>query len=218
MEAEKTVASREPIAIEVLDGEKNKVGTVELDPGVYGAEVNIHLLHEVVVYQEAKHRRGTGCAKNRGEVAGSGKKPWRQKGTGRARAGERGSPVWRGGGVVFGPKPRDFSINVHKKVRKAALRSALSAKCGEGKLTLVAELKLDRIKTADLLAWLRKLELGENALVVIAAADEKVERSARNLPKVKVIRAEGINVRDLLLYDRLVMTKDAALKVQEALS
>ena len=217
MEAENTGASREPIAVEVLDKDKNTVETVELDAAVYGAEVNVHLLHEVVVYQEAKHRAGTACTKTRGEVAGSNKKPWRQKGTGRARSGERRSPVWTGGGKIFGPRPHDHSISVPKKVRKAAMRSALSAKRGDGKLTVVDDLKLERIKTRDLVAWLDKLELGANALVVIAGPDETVLRSARNLPKIKVIRAEGINVRDVLLYDRLVMTKAAALKVQEAL-
>ena len=218
MEAEKTGASKEPIRVEVLDRQKNPVGTVELDPGVFGAEIKTHLLHEAVVYQEAKHRAGTASTKTRGEVAGSGRKPWRQKGTGRARAGERRSPLWTGGGITFGPRPRDFSIKVPKKVRKAALRSALSAKRGEGKLVVVDELKLDRIKTRDLQAWLDGLGIGPNALVVIAEADDKVERSARNLARVKVIRAEGINVRDVLLYEKLVMTTAAALKVQEALS
>jgi large subunit ribosomal protein L4 len=217
MEAENTGASREPIAVEVLDKDKNKVETVQLDPAVYGAAINVHLLHEVVVYQEAKHRSGNACTKTRGEVAGSNRKPFRQKGTGRARQGERRSPLSPGGGTVFGPRPHDHSINVPKKVRKAAMRIALSAKRGDGKLTVVDDLKLERIKTRDLVAWLDKLELGANALVVIAGKDETVLRSARNLPKIKVIRAEGINVRDVLLYDRLVMTKAAALAVQEAL-
>jgi large subunit ribosomal protein L4 len=217
MEAENTGASREPIAMEVLDKDKNTVETVQLDASVYGAEINVHLLHEVVVYQEAKHRSGNASTKTRGEVAGSNKKPFRQKGTGRARQGERRSPLSPGGGKVFGPKPHDHSISVPKKVRKAAMRGAISAKREEGKLTLVDDLKLERIKTKDLIAWLDKLGLGANALVVIAEPDPTVRYSARNLPRVKVIRAEGINVRDVLLHDRLVMTKAAALKVQEAL-
>jgi large subunit ribosomal protein L4 len=194
------------------------VEALALDPAVFGVKVKLHLLQETVVYQEAKHRAGTGSSKTRGEVKGSARKPWRQKGTGRARAGERRSPLWTGGGVIFGPKPRDFSIKVPKKVRKAALRSALTAKREEGKLVVVDELKLERTKTRDLLAWLKGLEISPHALVVIAGPDDKVELSARNLATVKVIRAEGLNVRDVLLYDRLVMTKEAALKVQEALS
>jgi large subunit ribosomal protein L4 len=201
-----------------MDRSLNPVGTVELDPRVFNAPVKVHLLHEVVVYQEAKHRRGTASTKRRGEVAGSNKKPWRQKGTGRARSGERRSPLWTGGGIVFGPKPRDYSFKVMKKVRKAALKSALSAKRQEEKLLVVDELKLDRIKTKDFAAWLSGLKISSKVLVVIAAADPAIETSARNLPRVKVLRADGINVRDVLNHERLVMTRDAALKIQEALA
>jgi large subunit ribosomal protein L4 len=218
MEVENRETAREPIKLPVLDRGRNEVETMDLDPVVFGAEVKRHLLHEVVVYQEARHREGNACTKTRGEVAGSNKKPFRQKGTGRARQGERRSPVMTGGGVAFGPKPRDFSIKVTKKVRKSALRSALSARREEGRLILVDDLKLERIKTGDLVAWLKGLEIAGNALVVIAAADQQVELSARNLPRTKVIRAEGINVRDILLHEHLVLTKAAALQIQEALS
>ncbi len=218
MEAQNTDGQKGPIQVPVLDRERNSVETIELDSAVFGAPIKVHLLHEVVVYQEAKHRSGNACAKTRGEVSASNAKPWRQKGTGRARAGRRSSPLWRSGGVIFGPKPRDYSFKVSKKIKKTALRMALSSKVEDGALTVVDELKLERVKTRDLLDLLGALEVGENALLVIAAADESLELSARNLPKVKVIRAEGVNVRDLLLYKKLVMTREAAAKVQEALS
>lgn len=207
-----------PIKLEVVDRRRNSVESVELSAGVFGAEVKPHLMHEMVVYQQAKHRSGSAKTKRRGEVSGSNKKMWRQKGTGRARAGEKRNPVWRGGGIVFGPQPRDYSFKLSKKTKKAALRSAISAKREDQRLLLVNELKLERIKTQDLLAWLKDLGVGENVLIVIAAADPAVELSARNLPKVKALRAHGLNVRDILLYDWLVMTKDAALIIQESLS
>ena len=213
-----TTDKQEPLRLEVVDRSRTPVETIEVNPAVFGAQIKPHLLHEVVVYQEAKHRAGTASTKTRGEVTGSTRKPWRQKGTGRARAGERKSPLWRKGGIIFGPKPRDYSFRVPKKVRKAALRSALSAKREQGQLLVVDEIKLERIKTKELLAWLKDLEIGENALLVIPGPDEKVELSARNLPRIKVLRAEGLNVRDLLLYKRLVMTKEAIRKVEEALS
>lgn len=206
-----------PVSADVLDRKRNPVGKIELDARVFDAPVKIHLLHEVVLYQQAKHRSGTACTKTRGEVAYSNKKPWKQKGTGRARSGERGSPLWEGGGVTFGPKPRDYTFKVNKKAKKAALRAALSAKRLEDKLLIVDELKLEAVKTRGLLDWLSDLGVGMNTLVVIPEADSKVELSARNLPKVKVLRAAGINVRDILLYDRLVLTKGAAEKIQEEL-
>ncbi|HUT54025.1 MAG TPA: 50S ribosomal protein L4 [bacterium] len=217
MEGEKTTGSG-PITFDVMDAHKNPAGKIELDPAVFDAPVKTHLLHEVVVYQEAKHRRGTACTKTRAEVAGANKKLYRQKGTGRARAGELRSPVRRGGGVVFGPKPRDFGFKVGKKVKKAALRSALSAKLKEEKLIVVDELKLTKVKTKLLLDWLAGVGAGRSALVVIPAADQTVELSARNLRKVKVLRAQGINVRDILLHDKLVLTREAAVKIQEALA
>jgi large subunit ribosomal protein L4 len=217
MEGEKQTGSGAPISFDVMDRHNNPVGKIELDPAVFDAQVKTHLIHEVVVYQEARHRRGTASTKTRGQVAGSNRKPYRQKGTGRSRAGERGSPLWRGGGVIFGPRPRSFKNKVPRRIRKAALRSALSLKRSEGKLLLVEDIKLDRVKTTDLVDWLREAGVGDNALLVIPDADANVELSARNLPRVKVIRAQGVNVRDLLLHDRLVLAKDAAVKIQEAL-
>lgn len=218
MDTDKSAESRTTIAMDVVDRNRNPVGNMDLDASVFDAPVKTHLLHEVVVYQEAKHRAGTGSTKRRGEVSGSNAKPYRQKGTGRARAGERTSPLRKGGGVIFGPKPRDFSVSVPKKVRKAALKSALSAKRREDKLLLVDELDLERIKTRDLVDWLEGLGIESSALVVIAEKDEKVMLSARNLKGVKVVVAEGANVRDVLLHDLLVITRGAAEKIQEALS
>ena len=206
------------IVIDVLDGNRNAVGKLELNPSIFDAPVKIHLLHQTVVYQEAKHRAGTADTKDRGEVSGSNRKPWKQKGTGRARSGERTSPIWRGGGIIFGPHPRDFSIKVHKKVRKAALRAALTAKRREDNLVVVDEIKLGGIKTRALQTWLRGLGAGDDLLVVIPAADRTIELSARNLPTVKVIRAEGLNVRDVLRFRKLVLTRGAAEKLQEALA
>lgn len=218
MEPEKTKQAAGPVNIDVVGRDNEPAGSVELSGAVFGAEVKPHLLHEVVVYQESKHRSGTASSKTRGEVAASNRKPWRQKGTGRARSGRRSSPIWTGGGTIFGPHPRDYGKSVPKKVRRAALRSAISARREEGNLVIVDELKLDEPKTKLVLEFLEALGVGENALLVIAESDRNVELAARNLPKVKAIRAEGINVRDVLLYKKLVMTRDAALKIQEALA
>jgi large subunit ribosomal protein L4 len=216
MEGEKT-AGAAAITFDVMDAQHNAVGKIELLATVFDAPVKTHLLHEVVVYQEAKHRRGTACTKTRAEVAGANKKLYRQKGTGRARAGELRSPVRRGGGIIFGPKPRDYEFKVGKKVKKAALRSALSAKLKEDKLIVVDELVMAEIKTRALAERIEKLTAGVSALVVIAEADEKIRLSARNLPKVKVLLVQGLNVRDVLLHDKLILTRAAAEKIQEAL-
>lgn len=207
-----------PITVAVVDRTKNPVGHLDLDPGVFDVKVKPHLLHEAVVYQEARHRAGTACTKTRGEVAGSNRKPWRQKGTGRARSGERRSPLWPGGGITFGPRPRDYSLKTPKKVRKAALKAALTAKRREDRLMVVDEVKLPRVKTKEFAAWLKDLGLKGKVLVVIPEADEKVELSARNLPGVKVLRAEGINVRDVIRHEWLALTRSAAEKIQEALT
>lgn len=216
MEGQKALA-QEPIMIEVMDRNRNAVGQMELDPKVFDAKVKAHLLHETVVYQEARHRAGTANSKTRGDVRGSRQKPFRQKGTGRARAGQRGSPLWHGGGVTFGPKHRDFAISVPKKIRRAALKGALTDKLSHGRLLLLDGIMLSRIKTADLIELLDDLEIKDSVLVVIEDKDTNLELSARNVEGVKVIRAEGINVRDVLLHESLLMTKKAAEKIQEAL-
>lgn len=203
--------------VDVIDARNKKVGQIVLSEAVFGAEVKPHLLHEVVVWQLAQRRQGTASTKTRVEVRGGGRKPWRQKGTGRARAGTRRSPLWRGGGVTFGPKPRDFSYTLPRKVKKAALRSALSDKLGEGKLTVLKGFDLTQIKTRDFVEVMDNLATSD-ALVVTAAADEVLEKSSRNVPQIKVLRAEGLNVYDILKHDRLVLLEEAVAGIEEALS
>jgi large subunit ribosomal protein L4 len=203
--------------LDVYDENRRKVGEIELSDAVFGAEVKPHLLHEVVVWQQARRRGGNASTKTRAEVRGGGRKPWRQKGTGRARVGSRNSPLWRGGGTTFGPKPRDYDYALPKKVRKAALRSALSDKLGEAKLTVLSGFGLEAIKTKDFAEVLGRFEV-EKALVVVEGPDEVVEKSARNLPGVKVLRAEGLNVYDILRYDNLMLLQPAVGKIEEALS
>ncbi len=202
--------------LDVYDENSQKVGEIEVSEAVFSAELKPHLLHEVVTWQLACRRAGTASTKTRSEVRGGGRKPWRQKGTGRARAGTRRSPLWRGGGTVFGPKPRDWSYKVPKKVRKAALRVALSDKLGQENLTVLRGFGLEQIKTRDFKAVLDRFGVN-SALVVTDAPDEVLEKSARNLPRVKVLRAEGLNVYDILRYDRLMLLEPAVSKIEEAL-
>ena len=203
--------------IDVYSADKQKVGEISLSEDVFGAEIKPHLLHEVVVWQLAKRRKGTASTKSRSEVRGGGRKPWRQKGTGRARSGSRRSPVWRGGGVVFGPKPRDYGYTLPKKVRKAALKVALSGKLAEDKLLIMRDFGMSEIKTKAFAEVLSRFE-SDNALVVIAGQDQVLELSSRNLPRVKVLRAEGLNVYDILKHDRLVLLEPAVGLIEEALS
>jgi len=203
--------------LDVIDRNNEKVGSVELSEAVFAAEVKPHLLHEAVVWQLAKRRSGSASTKGRSELRGGGKKPWRQKGTGRARVGSRRSPLWRGGGTVFGPKPRDYGYTLPRKVKKAALRSALSSKLGEDKLTVLKGFELEAIKTKDFVSVLENLAAGD-CLVVTSGADEVLEKSSRNVPRVKVLRAEGLNVYDILKHDRLVLLQDAVASIEEALS
>jgi len=202
--------------LDVYDENSQKVGEIEVSEAVFAAELKPHLLHEVVTWQLACRRAGTANTKTRSEVRGGGRKPWRQKGTGRARAGTRRSPLWRGGGTVFGPKPRDWSYKVPKKVRKAALKVALSDKLSQESLTVLRGFGLEQIKTRDFKAVLDRFGV-ESALVVTDAPDEVLEKSARNLPRVKVLRAEGLNVYDILRYDRLMLLEPAVGKIEEAL-
>ncbi|RJX34429.1 MAG: 50S ribosomal protein L4 [Desulfarculus sp.] len=203
--------------VDIIDAQNQKVGQIELSPAVFGAEVKPYLLHEVVQWQLAGRRKGTASTKTRVEVAGGGKKPWRQKGTGRARSGSRRSPLWRGGGIIFGPKPRDYGYTLPRKVKKAALRSALSDKLGEGKLMVLRGFDLTQIKTKAFVEVLGRLQASD-ALVVTAGVDDVLERSSRNVPRVKVLRAQGLNVYDILKHDRLVLLEEAVAGIEEALS
>jgi large subunit ribosomal protein L4 len=180
---------------------------------IFGAKTRPHLLHQAVVMQLANRRAGTASTKSKGFVSGGGKKPWRQKGTGRARAGSIRSPIWVGGGTTFGPQPRDYSYRMPRKARREALLSALSLKNRDGKIIVVDKFELEAAKTKLMAKALADLSV-QSALMVIAESDEKIERSARNLPKVKVLRVEGLNVYDLMRYEHLILT-DGALKLLE---
>jgi large subunit ribosomal protein L4 len=185
----------------------------QLNEAIFGARTRPHLLHQAVVMQLANRRAGSAATKTKGFVSGGGKKPWRQKGTGRARSGSIRSPIWVGGGTVFGPQPRDYSYRLPRKARREALLSALSSKNRDGKIIVVDKLVLDAPKTKLMVQALVELRV-TSALIVIPQEDAKIERSARNLPKVKVLRVEGLNVYDLLRYEHLVLT-DGALKLLE---
>lgn len=202
--------------LNVYDIEKAKIAELELSDLVFGAEVNEHILYEVVKMQLACRRQGTASTKGRSDVRGGGRKPWRQKGTGRARAGTNRSPLWRGGGIVFGPKPRDYSYKVPKKVRKAALRSALSMKVKENKVTILRDFPMDEIKTKKFREVLDRFELGK-ALFVLDEKNIILEKSSRNIQDVKMVRSEGINVYDLLKYDDLVLLEPSVKKIEGAL-
>ena len=185
----------------------------KLNDAIFGAKTRAHLLHQAVVMQLANRRAGTAATKTKGFVRGGGKKPFKQKGTGRARAGSIRSPIWVGGGTVFGPTPRDYSYRMPRTARREALLSALSVKNRDGKLIVVDKFSLEAAKTKIMAQALAELNV-TSALIVIAGADATIERSARNLPKVKVLRVEGLNVYDLLRYDHLVLT-EGALKILE---
>jgi large subunit ribosomal protein L4 len=189
---------------EVYNTDNKKVGEVELNDALFGLEVKKHILHDVVKMQLANRRAGTACTKTRTEVRGGGAKPYRQKGTGRARAGTNNSPLWRGGGVTFGPKPRDYSYKLPKKVRKLGLRMALSTRFSESNMLVLDGFDLADIKTKQFVEVMKKLDI-ENGLIVIPGSNENLERSSRNVQGFKVIQADGLNVYDILLHRRLVL-------------
>jgi large subunit ribosomal protein L4 len=184
-----------------------RVGEIELQDQVFGIVPNVAVMHQALVRQLANARLGTAKAKGRSEVSGGGRKPWRQKGTGRARQGSTRAPQWKGGGVVFGPQPRSYVQKMNRKMRRLALRSALSTKVGGEQVIVMDELALETVKTKEMAAWLERMEIGTTALVLMPGADESVERAARNLPYVKVGRADCLSVRDLLKYDFVVMPR-----------
>jgi large subunit ribosomal protein L4 len=201
---------------DVINIKGEKVGEVDLADAIWATEVKSYLMHDVVLMQLAKRRRGTASTKTRAEVSGGGKKPWKQKGTGRARSGSSTSPVWVGGGTAFGPKPRDYSISVPKKVRKSALRSALTTRYQESNMKVLDKLALEEISTKTFNGILHGLNLTK-PLFVINGKDEVVEKSARNIPFIKVLRVEGLNVYDIIRHDQFVVTLDALQRIEEAL-
>ena len=201
-------------SVKVYDIEGNEVETLELNDAVFGVEINEHIMHKAVVGQLANNRQGTQSAKTRSEVSGGGRKPWRQKGTGHARQGSTRSPQWTGGGVVFAPKPRDYSIKLNKKERRLAIKSALTTKVNESKLIVLDSFELDEIKTKKFVSVMNNLK-DEKALVVLNEKNDNVIKSANNVPTVKTALTNTINVYDILKYDTLVLTQDAVATIQE---
>ena len=200
--------------VSVYNMEGNEVGTLELSDAVFGVNVNEHLVHLAVVSQLANKRQGTQKAKTRAEVSGGGRKPWKQKGTGHARQGSTRSPQWTGGGVVFAPTPRDYTIKLNKKERKLALKSALTSRVNENKFIVVDELKFDEIKTKKFQNVLNNLKVSR-ALVVVGEDSANAVKSARNIPAVKTAFVNTINVYDILKYNTVVATKTAVAAIEE---
>jgi len=195
---------------------KEKVGEIELNDALFAVEIKPHILHDVVKMQLANRRAGTACTKTRVEVKGSSAKPFRQKGTGRARAGNRRSPLWRGGGTVFGPKPRSYAYKLPKKVRRLGLRMAISARFSEDNLVVLDDFQLDEIKTKKFISVMDTLEVG-NALIVIPDDNEKLEKSARNVPGFKVLPSLGVNVYDILHYKNLIILQSSIEQLEKRL-
>ena len=204
--------------LDVVSPQNEKVDEIVLSEAVFGTPIKRHLLHEAVRWQRARQRRGTASTKGRSEISGGGRKPWRQKGTGRARAGSNRSPLWRHGGIVHGPKPRDWNFRFPKALRREALRAALSAKVRAREVQILEDLTMDRPNTKTFLGILRGLGVTGKVLVVTSQMEEAVERSARNLPQVKILPARGVNVFDVLDADAIVFTREALVKVEEALN
>ncbi|HHV18261.1 MAG TPA: 50S ribosomal protein L4, partial [Thermoanaerobacterales bacterium] len=188
---------------------------IELSDDVFGTEVRPDILHRAMVNYLANQRQGTANTLTRAEVAGGGRKPWRQKGTGRARHGSIRSPLWRKGGVTFGPKPRSFKTTMPKKLKRFALKSALSAKIVENELILLDSLSMEAPKTKEMVSILKNLKADKKSLIVMATKDKNIEKSARNLPGVKATYVNTLNVYDILDHDNLIMTKEAARRVEE---
>ena len=195
--------------------EGKNVGTIALAESVFGIEPNAAVMHQMVVNYLAAQRQGTQSALTRAEVSGGGKKPWRQKGTGRARQGSTRAPQWTHGGIVFAPKPRDYRFTVNKKVRRLAMKSALSTKAAESEIIVVDSIKLDEYKTKKIAAMLSAIGADKKALVVLPEVDSKVIKSANNLPGVKTAQVNELNVYDILNADKLVIAKEAVSKIEE---
>ncbi|WP_125706072.1 50S ribosomal protein L4 [Lacticaseibacillus daqingensis] len=198
------------------DGSEN--GSVELNDAIWAIEPNENVIFDAVLMQRASLRQGTSKVKNRHEVSGGGRKPWRQKGTGRARQGSIRSPQWRGGGIVFGPHPRSYAYRINKKAYRLAIKSVLSQKVTDAELVVVDGLSFDAPKTKDFAAALSALKVNEKALVVLEAGNDNAALAARNLPNVKVIPADGVNVLDVVNYSKLIVTQSALQKIEEVLA
>ena len=204
--------------VAVYNIDRKKVGDIDLNDNVFGVEVNGGLLHQAVVMQLASQRLGTHATKTRAFVRGGGRKPWKQKGTGRARSGSRRSPLWVGGGTVFGPHPRSYAFSMPRKQRRLAIKCALSDKVQEGSLLVLDALDFEAPKTKQVVKLLRTFEVDNKALIITAEEAENVERSSRNIPGVKAINTTGLNVYDILNHDKLFVTKDAVARIEEVLA
>lgn len=192
--------------VSIVNTKNERVGEIELKDSVFNLEVKEYLLHDVVRMQRAARRAGTACTKTRVEVSGGGAKPWRQKGTGRARAGSRRSPLWRGGGVIFGPKPRDYSFKLNRKVKKQAISMAMSARLQEGNLVVLDDFTMERIKSKDFVKVMGLLDV-ETGLIVVDNASENLQKSVRNVNGYKVLPSDGLNVYDILLHKKLILVQ-----------
>jgi len=201
--------------VQVVDMQGKKVSTVDLAESIFGIEPNAAVMHQMVVSYLANQRQGTQSALTRSEVSGGGRKPWRQKGTGRARQGSTRAPQWYHGGVVFAPKPRDYRFSVNKKVRRLAMKSAFSTKAAAEEIIVIDAIKLDEIKTAKMAAMLSAVGSEKKALIVLPEVDEKVIKSARNIKGVKTAQVNELNVYDILNCDKLIIAKDALTKIEE---
>lgn len=199
----------------VLDMAGNEVGQIELSDAIFGIEPNAAAMHEMVVNHLANRRQGTQSALTRSEVSGGGRKPWRQKGTGHARQGSTRSPQWRHGGIVFAPKPRDYSYTVNKKLKRLALKSAFSSKVQDDELIVLEGINLDEFKTKTIANMLNALGVNKKALIVLSEMNEKVIKSANNIPSVKTTQVNTLNVYDLLNAGKLIILKDAVSKIEE---
>jgi large subunit ribosomal protein L4 len=204
--------------LDVVNNENKKIGAIDVRDDVFGGRVNTDLIWESVVHANASERRGTHATKNRALVSGSGKKPWRQKGTGRARVGSIRNPIWRHGGTVFGPQPRSYDFGLPKKVRLGALRAALADKLQNGALVVVDALSLSEIKTSGAVEMLKRLGVSGKAVLVDVAIDDKLSRSVRNVPGVSLVASARLTAREVADAGRVVVTKSALEKLQEALS
>lgn len=201
--------------LDVIDSSKKVVDSVELSDAVFAAKLNESIVHQVVVAQLAKRRSGSSSTKTRSEVRGGGRKPWKQKGLGRARVGSIRSPIWRGGGIAFGPKPRSYSKSVPKKMRRIALSSVLSHLTGEGRFVVVDSLKFDEIKTKKAVQWIESIQAKMPLLVIYAEGADNFILSARNIQRVKMLRVDGLNVYDMLCCEMLICTRDALAHIEK---
>ena len=200
--------------VKVYNMEGAEVGTIDLNDSIFGVDVNTHVMHMAVVSQLANKRQGTQSAKTRAEVRGGGRKPWRQKGTGHARQGSIRAPQWKGGGVVFAPKPREYGFKMNKKEKSLAIKSALTSRVIENKLHVIDDISFDEIKTKKMVGMLGKLNV-DKAIIVMDKKDDNVILSARNIPSVTTVTSNALNVFDILKYDKMIISKAAVAQIEE---